>query len=42
MKIVIDTTMGRHMLEVTSDDAMAVAETILFKYGEDAHFLPLW
>lgn len=42
MKIVIDTTMGRHMLEVTSDDAMAVAESIMVKYGEEAPFLTLW
>ena len=42
MKIVIDTTMGRHMLEVTSDDAMAVTESIMEKYGEEAPFLTLW
>lgn len=42
MKIVIDTTMGRHMLEVTSDDAMAVTESIMEKYAEEAPFLTLW
>lgn len=42
MKVVIDTTMGRHMLEVTSDDAMAVTQSIMEKYAEETPFLTLW
>ena len=42
MKIVIDTTMGRHMLEATSDDALAVTQSIMEKYAEETQFLTLW
>ena len=42
MKIVIDTTMERHMLEVSSNDALTVTESIMEKYGEEAPFLTLW
>lgn len=42
MKIVIDTTMGRHMLETTIDDALAVTQNIMEKYAEETPFLTLW
>lgn len=42
MKIVIDTTMERHMLKANSDDAMAVTEFIMEKYAEETIFLTLW
>lgn len=42
MKIVIDTTMGRHMLEATSDDALALTQSIMEKYAEKTQFLTLW
>lgn len=42
MKIVIDTKMERHMLEVSSDDALAVTQNIMEKYAEETQFLTLW
>ena len=42
MKIVIDTKMERHMLEVISDDALAVTQNIMEKYAEETQFLTLW
>lgn len=42
MKIVIDTTMERHMLKANSDDAMAITELIMEKYAEKIPFLTLW
>lgn len=42
MKIVIDTTMERHMLKVDSDDAMAITQSIMEKYAEETVFLTLW
>lgn len=42
MKIVIDTTMERHMLKANSNDAMAVTELIMEKYAEKTPFLTLW
>nr|DAI41886.1 MAG TPA: hypothetical protein [Caudoviricetes sp.] len=42
MKVVIDTKMGRHMLETTSDDALAVTQSIMEKYAEETQFLTLW
>ena len=38
MKVVIDTTMGRHMLEATSDDALALTQSIMEKYAEKNAF----
>lgn len=42
MKVVIDTKMERHMLETTSDDALAVTQSIMEKYAEETQFLTLW
>lgn len=42
MKIVIDTTMERHVLKVDSDDAMAITQSIMEKYAEETVFLTLW
>ena len=42
MKIVIDTTMERHMLEVSSNDALTVTQSIMEKYAEETPFLTLW
>lgn len=42
MKVVIDTKMERHMLETTSDDALAVTQSIMEKYAEETPFLTLW
>ena len=42
MKIVIDTTMERHMLKANSNDAMAVTKFIMEKYAEETIFLTLW
>lgn len=42
MKVVIDTKMERHMLETTSDDALAVTQSIMEKYEEETPFLTLW
>ena len=42
MKIVIDTTMERHMLEVSSNDALTVTQSIMEKYEEETPFLTLW
>lgn len=42
MKIVIDTKMERHMLEVTSNDALTVTQSIMEKYAEETQFLTLW
>ena len=42
MKIVIDTTMERHMLKANSDDALALTELIMEKYAEKIPFLTLW
>lgn len=42
MKIVIDTTMERHMLKANSNDAMALTELIMEKYAEKIPFLTLW
>lgn len=42
MKVVIDTKMERHMLETTSDDALAVTQNIMEKYAEKTQFLTLW
>lgn len=42
MKVVIDTTMERHMLEATSDDALALTQSIMEKYAEETQFLMLW
>lgn len=42
MKIVIDTTMERHMFKANSNDAMAVTEFIMEKYAEETIFLTLW
>ena len=42
MKIVIDTKMERHMLEVSSNDALTVTQSIMEKYAEETLFLTLW
>lgn len=42
MKIVIDTTMERHMIDVTSDDAMMVTQSIMDRYAKETPFLTLW
>lgn len=42
MKVVIDTKMGRHMLETTSNDALTVTQGIMEKYAEETPFLTLW
>lgn len=42
MKIVIDTKMERHMLEVSSNDALTVTQSIMEKYAEETPFLTLW
>ncbi len=42
MKIVIDTTMERHMIDVTSDDAMMVTHSIMDRYAKETPFLTLW
>lgn len=42
MKVVIDTKMERHMLEATSDDALALTQSIMEKYAEETQFLMLW
>lgn len=42
MKVVIDTTMERHMLKTGSNDAMAVTQFIMEKYAEETIFLTLW
>lgn len=42
MKVVIDTKMGRHMLETTSNDALTVTQSIMEKYEEETPFLTLW
>ena len=42
MKIVIDTTIERHMLEVSSNDALTVTQSIMEKYEEETPFLTLW
>lgn len=42
MKIVIDTKMERHMLEVSSNDALTVTQGIMEKYEEETPFLTLW
>lgn len=42
MKIVIDTTMERHMLKSGGNDAMAVTQFIMEKYAEETIFLTLW
>ena len=42
MKVVIDTKMERHMIEATSDDALALTQSIMEKYEEKTPFLTLW
>lgn len=42
MKIVIDTTMERHIIKVDNCDAMAVTNVIMEKYAEKTIFLTLW
>ena len=41
MKIVIDTTMERHMFIVDGNDAMEVTQSIMMKYAENTEFLTM-